>query len=222
LVRANLALGALREAAYQAEKAASLTKRGPELAADLERVHRLLQRREALAKALPSPAGKEGDWAEALDRVVCAEDFSEENGAPDEVMARIEPVFAKGVEMGPAFALRARAEFGKGRLTAALADAERAVKLSPHDAAGYYVRGLVHTERADLPAALTDLEKAGKLTAAPNAEVLHAWASVLHSSGRLTEALDAEQKAVKLKPKNREMIDQLRRFEKEANRSGPG
>ncbi len=218
LVRANLALGALREAAYQAEKAGSLTKRGPELSADVERVHRLLQRREALAKALPASAGKEGDWAEALDRVVCAEDFSEEGGSPDEVIARIEPIFAKGLEMGPACALRARAEFGKGRLTAALAEAERAVKLSPRDAAGYYVRGLVHTERADLPGALADLEKAGKLMAAPNAEVLHAWASALHSSGRLPEALDAEQKAVKLKPKNKEMIDQLHRFEKEAGR----
>ena len=96
----------MREAAYQAEKAGALTKRGPELAADLKRVHRLLQRREALAKVLPPPAGKEGEWAEALDRVVCAEDFSEEGGSPDVVMARIEPIFAKGLEMGPAFALR--------------------------------------------------------------------------------------------------------------------
>jgi tetratricopeptide (TPR) repeat protein len=221
LVRSNLALGALREAAYQAEKAGALNKRGPELSADIERVHRLLLRREALAK-LPSPAGKEAEWAAALDRVVCAEDFSEEGGSPDDVIARLASIFAKGLEMGPAFALRARAEFGKGRLTAALADAERAVKLSPREASGYYVRGLVHMERTDLPGALADLEKARKLTAAPNAEVLHAWASVLHSSGRLTEALDAQQKAVKLKPKNKEMLDQLRRFEKEAGRTGPG
>ncbi len=219
LIRANLALGKLREAAYRAEKAGALSRRGPELAADLERVHRLLQRREARwpkAVSRSTPTGREGDWAEALDRVVCAEGFAEDGGEPDEVIARIEPIFAKGLEMGPAFALRAKAEFGKGRLTAALADAERAVKLNPHDGAGYYVRGLVHMERADLPAALADLEKAGKLADAPDAEVLHAWASALHSSGRLAEALDVQQKAVKLKPKNKEMIDQLHRFEKEA------
>ena len=221
LVRANLALGRLREAAYRAEKASALAERGPALSAAVERVHRLLQRRAALAKLLPPPAGKEGEWAAALDRVVCAEDFSEEGGSPDVVIARIEPIFAKGLQMGPAYALRARAELGKGRLTAALADAERAVKLSPRDAAGYTIRGLVHMERADLPAALADLEKAGKLTAAPNAEVLHAWASVLHSSGRLTEAINVQQRAVKLKPKNKEMIDQLHRFEKEAHLAVP-
>jgi tetratricopeptide (TPR) repeat protein len=76
LVRSNLALGALREAAYQAKRASELKNRGPELSADIVRVHRLLLRREAFAKLLPAPAGKEADWAAALDRVVCAEDFS--------------------------------------------------------------------------------------------------------------------------------------------------
>lgn len=62
-------------------------------------------------------------------------------------------------------------------------------------------------ERADLPGALADLEKAGKLTESRNADVLHAWATALHSSGRLTEALDVQRKAVQLRPKNKEMAD---------------
>jgi tetratricopeptide (TPR) repeat protein len=77
LVRSNLALGALREAAYQAKRASELKNRGLELSADIERVHRLLLRREELAKLLPAPAGEEAAWAAALDRVVCADDFSQ-------------------------------------------------------------------------------------------------------------------------------------------------
>ncbi len=219
LIRANLALGRLREAGFDAEKASKLDKAGPELTADCERVRRLLQRRVELARQLPPPAGREADWADALDRVVCAEDAFEAGATPDTVTALVEPILATGLEIGPAFALLGRAAIGKGRLTAALADAERAVKLGPRDAGGYYVRGLVRLERGDLPGALADLEKAGKLTESQNADVLHAWATALYTSGRLTEALDAQRKAVKLRPKNKDMADQLKALEKEAGRS---
>jgi tetratricopeptide (TPR) repeat protein len=220
LIQANLALGALREAAYRAEKAAKLDKRSPELSADCEHVVELLKRREELSKQEPAPAGKEADWADALDRIVCGEDALEDGSSSDSVSALIAPVFDKGLEMGAAFALRGRAAMGRGRLTAALADAEHAVKLAPREAGGYYVRGLVRLERADLPGAVADLEKAGQLTESRDAGVLHAYASALHSSGRLTEALDVQQKAVKLKPKNKEMADQLKALEKEAGHTG--
>ena len=48
--------------------------------------------------------------------------------------------------------------------------------------------------------------------------MLHAWATALYSSGRLTEALDAQRKAVQLRPKNKDMADQLKALEKEAGR----
>jgi tetratricopeptide (TPR) repeat protein len=220
LIRAHLALGMLREAAYQGEKAGKLDKRSPELASACEHVLRLLKRREELAKQQAAPAGKEADWADALDRVVCAEDALDDGAAPDAATGLLEPIFAKNLEMGAAFALRGRIALGRGRLTAALADAERAVKLTPTAAGGYYVRGLVRQERTDLPGALADLEKAGKLTESRNADVLHAWATVLHSSGRLAEALDAQHKAVKLRPKNKEMADQLKALESEAGHAG--
>ena len=151
LIRANLALGALREAAFDAEKASRLDKPGPDLIADCEHVQRLLQRRMELAKEQSAPAGKEAGWAGAFDRVVCAEDALETGESPETVTALVEPVFAKGLELGPAFAVRGRADIDRGRLTAALADGERAVALCPRDAGGYYVRGLVRMERADLP-----------------------------------------------------------------------
>ncbi len=113
-------------------------------------------------------------------------------------------------------------ELGKGRLTAALADAERAVKLCPREAGGYYVRGQVRLERNDLPGALADLEKAGQLTESHDADVLHAWASALATAGRLKDAVDIQQKAVRLKPKDKEMADQLKAFEKLAGHAGGG
>ena len=142
---------ALREAAFDAEKASRLDKPGKDLIADCEHVRRLLQRRMELAKEQPVPAGKEADWAGALDRVVCAEDALEAGATPETVTALVEPVLAKGLEIGPAYAVRGRADIGRGRLMAALADGERAIKLCPRDAGGYYVRGLVRMERADLP-----------------------------------------------------------------------
>ena len=173
-----------------------------------------------MAKGQEPPAGKEAGWAGALDRVVCAEDALD--SAPDAAAGLIEPIFAKELELGPAFALRGRLELGKGRLSAALADAERAVKLSPREAGGYYVRGEVRLERNDVPGALSDLEKAGQLTESHDADVLHAWAAALATAGRLTDALDAQQKAVKLKPKNQEMADQLKALQKLAGRTGGG
>ena len=52
--------------------------------------------------------------------------------------------------------------------------------------------------------------------------MLHAWATALYSSGRLTEALDAQRKAVQLRPKNKDMTDQLKVLEKEAGRMNGG
>ena len=56
LIRSDLALGALREAAYQAERAGKLARRGPDLSAACEHVLRLLQRREAVVSAVRAGA----------------------------------------------------------------------------------------------------------------------------------------------------------------------
>ncbi|HVS40464.1 MAG TPA: DUF3857 domain-containing protein [Gemmataceae bacterium] len=221
LIRADLALGALREAAFQAAKAGKFDKQSLELADVCARVLRLMQRRQALAKGQDVPAGKEAEWAGALDRVVCAEEMLDD-GTADAADALIEPIFGQGLDMGRAFALRGRLMLGKGRLTAALADAEWAVKLTPNEAGGYYVRGQVRLERGDLHGALADLEKASQLTESHDADVLHAWATALHTAGRVKEALDVQQTAVKLKPKNKEMAEQLKVLEKEAGHVGGG
>jgi Flp pilus assembly protein TadD len=66
---------------------------------------------------------------------------------------------------------------------------------------------------------LADLTKAAELTGKKDADVLHALADALHRGGRLQDALTAQRIAVKLRPKNLEMAEQLAVFEKEAGTS---
>src|SRR5205823_1595054 len=116
-------------------------------------------------------------------------------------------------EVGPAYALRGRLALDRGKLTGALADAERALALGPRDGCAYFVRGRVRLER-QAAGALEDLLKAADLTGRNDAEVLHSLAEALFRAGRKEEALTAQRVAVKLRPRDKEMADQLAAFEK--------
>jgi tetratricopeptide (TPR) repeat protein len=211
-------LGKLGEVSGLLKEAQKLEKPTADLRKAEERARRLLERRGRLAKELPAPAGKEKAWGSALDALVCAED-ARATGQP---AARVEELLSRalgqGVEPGPAVALRGRLALDRGRLGPALADGERAVSLSPRDPGGYYVRGRVRLER-NLAGALDDLAKAADMGGRLDAEVLHYLAEALFGAGRVEEALAAQREAVKLKPRDREMAEQLTRFEKA---QGPG
>ncbi len=172
-----------------------------------ERARRVVERRTQLGKDSPAPRGKEKEWGLALDAVACAE------AVPSRREALVSQALGQGVEPGPALALRGRLHLEHGRLGAALADAERAVTLSPRCATGYFVRGRVRLER-NASGALGDLTKAAELSARGDPEVLHSLAEVLFREGCVQEALAAQRDAVKLRPKDPEMVEQLSRFEK--------
>jgi tetratricopeptide (TPR) repeat protein len=172
-----------------------------------ERARRVLERRAQLGKELPAPRGKEKEWGLALDAVACAE------AIPSRAEALVARALGQGMEAGPALALRGRLYLEHGRLGLALADAERAVTLSPRYATGYFVRGRVRLERTT-PGALADLAKAAELSNRGDPDVLHALAEALFREGRIQEALAAQRDAVKLRPKDPEMVEQLSRFEK--------
>jgi tetratricopeptide (TPR) repeat protein len=121
--------------------------------------------------------------------------------------------FQDGMELGPALALRGLWELEKGRLSKAAQDAERALRLSPKEARGFYVRGRVRLERQDANA-LTDLVQAAQLSRRSDAAILHWLAAAQFKAGKLDEAIATEQEAIKLNAHEPEFQEQLREFQK--------
>ncbi len=178
-------------------------------------------RRDALLKAAHAPKGKEDAWRRAAEALVCAEYAHNIRMPSARVESLLEGAFADDAKLGTAFWFRGLRELEKGRLTKAAADAEQAVALSPDDAHGYYVRGRVRLERGS-DKALADLEQAAKLSERKDADVLHWLAAALAQAGRMDEALKTQREAVKLKPEDREMVEQLRELEKSVKTGGVG
>jgi tetratricopeptide (TPR) repeat protein len=119
------------------------------------------------------------------------------------------------VEVGPAYALRGLVALEHGRLGRALADAERAIALSPEEAGGHFVRGRVRLERGQKEG-LADLARAAALTGRQDALTLHWLAASLAQVGRCQEALATQREAVRLRPQDRELLDQLHELERAA------
>jgi tetratricopeptide (TPR) repeat protein len=212
LVRCNLLLGRLT-AAEQAAAAEASDGPSPDLRRARALVTTLKKRRAAVLKKVRVPAGKAGAAGRAVDAFVCAEWALAEEQKAGRVAGLLASAVDGGVEVGPAFALRGRLALEKGRLTKALADAERAVALSPGEAAGYYVRGRVRLERGG-DGALDDLTRAARLSRRKDGLILHWLAAALQRAGRHAEALTAQREAVKLRPHDAEILEQLKELER--------
>jgi len=218
LLNGYLALGRLREASEHLSAAEKIDKPTAGLRRSCERVRQLQARRTQLEKVAPPPEGKAKEWAAALDSLACAEGARAAGRSRSRIDALLKQVFAHGLEPGPAFALRGRLALDSGKLGKALSDAERAIALTPRDPGGWFVRGRVRLERGDKEA-LADLAKAAELSGRQDADILHALAEALSRAGRVEQALIAQRAAVKLKPKDAEMAEQLRALEKEAKKT---
>jgi Flp pilus assembly protein TadD len=86
------------------------------------------------------------------------------------------------------------------------------VALAPAEALGYLVRGRVRLERGT-EGALADLARAVELTGRRDATALHWLAAARFRAGQVAEALTVQREAVKLRPKDRELNEQLKEFE---------
>jgi tetratricopeptide (TPR) repeat protein len=212
LMRCYVQLGKLRAAEEQLQRADKLTKRTDDLASMAAVVRELLGRRETLL----SRAGVSGDqrdiWRNALGHYVCAEHAWEAGRPPEQVEALLKPVAQEGVDYGPAHALRGVLALECGQLSKALSEAEQALQCDARCANCYYVRGRVRLERG-VEGALADLRQAAELSERKNAAVLHWLARALVQAGRLHDALATQREAVKLKPGDARMAEQLREFD---------
>lgn len=213
LIRGYLALGKLREAEEQVDKARRLDPISPELRRTMEVVDALVQRRKALLKQMETNPPREG-LARSIDAYLCADHALANGLSADRVEPLLRSAFDNGLELGPAFALRGLLALERGKLTRALADAERAVALSPQEGRAFYVRGRIRLERGDNKEAIADLTKAVELTQRKDARGLHWLAAALFRNGRSQEALATQRQAVQLLPKDDEILEQLNEIKK--------
>jgi tetratricopeptide (TPR) repeat protein/transglutaminase-like putative cysteine protease len=212
LLRCYLALGKL-EAAEQVAASVQHPVRLNDLSQASVLVDKLAERRREILASPTIPANRKALWRQAADAFVCAEEIHSEGRPVQEVEKLLASAFVEEVELGPAFALRGLIALEKGRLTAALTDAERSLKLNAREARGYYVRGRVRLEREDR-AALIDLARATVLTGRKDPMVLHWLALAFFRAGDHSQALTLQREAVRLRPQDTELTGQLRDFER--------
>jgi tetratricopeptide (TPR) repeat protein len=210
LLRATMLLGNLNDVQKRLDQAERLGASSDALKKTSERARKLLARRDELAKLTGTKSNEE---LLALGYAVCAEQALAQGKSRALADALVSLSLESGAEAGPALALRGRLALEQGKLTRALADAERAIALCPKYPVGYFVRGRVRLEREN-EGALADLEKAASLSERRDAEVLHTLADALFRLGRVKEALTTQREAAKLKPADSEIAEQLRQFEK--------
>jgi tetratricopeptide (TPR) repeat protein len=221
LIRGRLALGQLREAERVAERADKVAQPTPALRRTCALVIALSLRRSAVQKEIRVPPAQASAWDKALDSFVCAEQAHADGRPAGQVATLVAGAFADGAELGAAYGLRGLLSLEKGRLSKALSDAERAVALSPLEARGHYVRGRVLLERG-ADGALADLTRAAELSRRQDAAILHWLAAALFREGNVGEALKTQQEAVKLQPRDQDLLDQLRELERAAKPAGVG
>jgi predicted Zn-dependent protease len=134
-------------------------------------------------------------------------------GSTAEVEKLLTSAVQEGMEIGPALGLRGLLALEKGRLTKAAQDAERAIRLTPKEARGYYVRGRVRLERNDLEA-MSDLVQASQLSRRLDPAILHWLAAAQFRAGKTDQAIATQQEAIKLNGNDPEFQEQLREFQK--------
>jgi tetratricopeptide (TPR) repeat protein/transglutaminase-like putative cysteine protease len=213
LLAGYLALGKLGEAIELCVHCERFTQEVPELAEIGRTLRQLAVRRGALLK-IPGVSDKnKAMWAEAVDAFLCA-DLAYSQGRPvGQIEALLAPALAQPMPFGPALALRGLLHLEQGRLAKALADAERALAVSPWEARAYYVHGRVLLER-DHPIALLDLARAAWLSGQGDGKILHWLAAAQYRAGQRGQGLLVQRQALALLPADAEVLEQLQQLQK--------
>ncbi|HKB39440.1 MAG TPA: DUF3857 domain-containing protein [Gemmataceae bacterium] len=212
-IRAQLALGNLTAAEREAKRADLLVNSPADLKDAVGQVRVLVRRRESLLKEAVPSGGNRNRWLTAIEYLICAEEKHRQGKSAERVEFLLSKAETDGRELGPVRGLRAVLSLERGRLAQALSEAERALVLSPKEASGWYVRGRVRLERA-AAGALRDLQKAAELTGRKDADVLQALAEAQFQAGQAEQARQTLREALKLRPGDKALAEQLRAWEK--------
>jgi tetratricopeptide (TPR) repeat protein/transglutaminase-like putative cysteine protease len=212
LLRCHLALGQLRDAIDLCPRCETVEPT-PALRAIASDVRRLADRRKEYLKDATAPAAKFAAWLSAIDIYLCADLSHRQGQTPARVEALLGGAFSQGVECAPALALRGLLHLERGKLSKALADADRALALDPWEARAYYVRGRIRLERDDA-GALIDLGRAARMTERRDGWVLHWLAAAQLKAGKPLTALATQGEAAMLLSHEAEIREQLRELQK--------
>jgi tetratricopeptide (TPR) repeat protein len=141
------------------------------------------------------------------------------SGKEKEAEEDFDKVIIMDPKMSSAYVYRGLCREKLSRYNDALNDYTRALKLKPNDAAIHnniaylYVSANDESFR-DKVKALEHAKKAAELSKEKNAEVLDTLARAYFINGQIKEAIDAENKALKLEPYNDEFKGRLKEYEK--------
>jgi Flp pilus assembly protein TadD len=122
--------------------------------------------------------------------------------------------------MSSAYVYRGLCREKLGKHKDALNDYTRALELKPNDAAihnniAYLYVSANDKSFRDKAKALEHAKKAAELSKEKNAEILDTLARAYFINGKVNEAVDTENKALKLEPYNDEFKNKLKEYEKE-------
>jgi tetratricopeptide (TPR) repeat protein len=141
------------------------------------------------------------------------------SGKEKEAETDFDRVIVMDPRMSSAYVYRGLCREKLEKFNDALNDYTKALKLKPNDAAihnnmAYLYISAQDENFRDQTKALAHAQKAAELSKEKNAEILDTLANAYFVNGQSKEAVDAENKALKLEPYNDEFTGKLREYEK--------
>jgi len=141
------------------------------------------------------------------------------SGKEKEADEDFDKVIVMDPRMSSAYVYRGLCRERLGKYKDALNDYTKALELKPNDAAihnniAYLYVSANHENFRDKAKALEHSKKAAELSKEKNAEILDTLAIAYFRNGQIKEAIETENKALKLEPYNDELKRKLKEYEK--------
>ena len=147
------------------------------------------------------------------------------SGKEKEAEMDFDKVIVMDQRMSSAYVYRGLCKEKLGKYKEGLNDYTKALELNPNDAAihnniAYLYVSTNDESFRDKVKALEHAKKAAELSKEKNAEILDTLARAYFINGQIKEAIEAENKALKLEPYNDEFKNKLKEYEKAIGKEG--